>query len=192
MFFQNFQEKIPKQARKVFKGIIFDIYQWPRKMYDGSIATWELLWRPDSVQVFSIIDNKILIEEQEQPGKKLIFSALPGGRVDEGEKPLGAAKREMQEETGYQAKKWQLWKTRPMGHKTAATVHYYIARDCYQFQEQKVDSGEKIRLKLATFDELLMLSEDDTFRDIWLQNYLLRCRLNREMMDKFRQELFKK
>jgi len=31
---------------------------------------------------------------------------LPAGRLDPGEKPLDAAKRELKEETGYTAKKW--------------------------------------------------------------------------------------
>jgi ADP-ribose pyrophosphatase len=32
---------------------------------------------------------------------------LPAGRLDQGEKPLQAAKRELMEETGYRAKKWE-------------------------------------------------------------------------------------
>src|SRR5215467_9321922 len=32
---------IPEHAERVFQGKIFDVYQWPQKLYDGSTATFE-------------------------------------------------------------------------------------------------------------------------------------------------------
>ena len=29
---------VPKNAKKVFTGEIFDIYQWQQEMYDGSLS----------------------------------------------------------------------------------------------------------------------------------------------------------
>ncbi len=37
--------KIPPNAKRVFKGIIFDVYQWQQKMFDGSKETFEMLKR---------------------------------------------------------------------------------------------------------------------------------------------------
>jgi hypothetical protein len=31
--------KFPASAKKVFEGVLYDVYQWPQKLYDGSTAT---------------------------------------------------------------------------------------------------------------------------------------------------------
>src|SRR3989344_4677291 len=107
---------IPNHAKKVFKGVIFDVYQWEQKMFDGSVDTFERLKRPDTVVVFPVLPNgKIILTEQEQPGSR-VFIGATGGRVDEGEGILEAAKRELLEESGYTAEEFTLWDARqPIG-----------------------------------------------------------------------------
>lgn len=48
--------------------------------------------------------GRILLVKQYQPPARRYMWELPAGRVDEGETPLKAAKRELIEETGYRAK----------------------------------------------------------------------------------------
>jgi ADP-ribose pyrophosphatase len=51
--------------------------------------------------------NRILLVRQFRlPAAKDLWE-LPAGRLDRGEKPLAAARRELKEETGYQARKWK-------------------------------------------------------------------------------------
>ena len=47
----------------------------------------------------------LLVRQYRLPAGKAIWE-LPAGRLDPGETPLAAAKRELKEETGYRAKKW--------------------------------------------------------------------------------------
>ena len=67
---------MPENAKCVFKGEIFDVYQWEQEMYDGTKATFEKLKRPDTVVVFPVLpDGQIILTEQEQPGKKLFVGS---------------------------------------------------------------------------------------------------------------------
>ena len=62
---------------------------------------------PGSAVMIAIDDKKriLLVRQYRLPAGKELWE-LPAGKVDPGEKPLGAAKRELAEETGYKAKKW--------------------------------------------------------------------------------------
>jgi ADP-ribose pyrophosphatase YjhB (NUDIX family) len=150
---------LPKNAKKVFEGIIFDVFQWPQKMFDGSIATFEKIVRENTVVVVPIIGNKIVILKQKQPGFNWYYD-LPSGRMDKlGESPKQAALRELREETGLVPKKIKLWKTYKPSGKVLQKVYFFIAYDCSKGYEQKLDPGEKIQVGYKTFEEFLKLSD---------------------------------
>jgi 8-oxo-dGTP pyrophosphatase MutT (NUDIX family) len=146
---------IPEHATRVFKGIIFDVYQWEQELYDGTTATFERLKRPGTSVVFGVFeDGKILLAEQEQPGRSLHIGAI-AGRAEPGEDPLTVAKREFLEETGYEAEKFVLWDERQPADKIDWTVSTFIAKGLKKVAEQRLDAGEKITLKPVTFEELI-------------------------------------
>jgi ADP-ribose pyrophosphatase len=157
------RSSLPPNAKKVFSGKIFEVWQWEQNMFDGSTATFERLKRPDTVQVIVVVGDSILIQKEEQPDSSRPFTALPGGRCEAGEEPLEAAKRELLEETGYVSDDWSLWlEKNPVG-KMEWTIYTFIARNCRKEQEPKLDAGERIRPHLISFDEFLALAEDDDF-----------------------------
>lgn len=149
---------LPSNAKKVFSGIIFDVYQWPQKMYDGSMQTWEMLKRPDTAGVIPITsDNKVILQEQQQPGREVYFS-LPGGRVEDMDSVSLEAVREFREETGYEPGILKFWKSvREPSHKIDFMAHIFLAQNCKQVADLKTDGGEKIKLKILSLDELLEL-----------------------------------
>src|SRR3989344_2633944 len=103
------KQPIPDNATIVFKGKIFDVYQWEQEMYDGTKSIFEKVRRPDTVVIYPVLDDgTILLTEQTQPGREEFIDA-PGGRVDEGEDILESAKRELLEEIGYTAREFILW-----------------------------------------------------------------------------------
>jgi ADP-ribose pyrophosphatase len=156
---------IPKQAKKVFNGVIFDVYQWDQEMYDGTTETFEKLRRPGTVEVLVVTqDNKIMIQKQSQPDKDETFLCPVGGRVDPGEEPLATAKREMLEETGYSATDWSLLhEVSPMS-KIDWKMHVYVARDIEKVADQHLDAGEKIELLELDFDAFIRLVDQNKMR----------------------------
>ncbi|MBP7056893.1 NUDIX hydrolase [Candidatus Gracilibacteria bacterium] len=180
---------VPDQAKLVFKGKLYDTYQWQQEMFDGSMATFEMLKRPYNGCVIPVIDGKIMVLEQVQPGKPP-FLSLPGGRCDPGEDTLTAAKRELLEETGYRATTWSLWLETIPEEKVDWQIHTYIAQDCVSEETPRLDSGERIKTKLITFEEFLLLSDNPLFRNKDAITELLRVRLDPVRKEQLRTLLF--
>ncbi|MBD3208940.1 NUDIX hydrolase [Candidatus Woesearchaeota archaeon] len=179
---------IPPRAGKVFSGVMFDVYHWKQELLDGSTATWEMLRRADTVLVLSMQNDKILLSRQEQPllGE---FYALFGGIVDGGETPEAAAKRELLEEAGLHSDDWEYVKGYRYTSKIDFTGHLFIARDCKQAAEQRLDAGgERIDVVSKTFEEFLGLVKRDDFRNKEVALELLRMRP--EELEAFKKKLF--
>jgi ADP-ribose pyrophosphatase len=65
--------------------------------------------RHNGSAVMLAVDNKdriMLVRQYRLPAKQYLWE-LPAGKIDEGEKPLQTARRELIEETGLRARKWK-------------------------------------------------------------------------------------
>lgn len=184
--------QLPPNAKLVFKGEIFEVWQWEQKMFDGTVEIFEKLKRSNTAGVIAAVGDRILIQAQSQPDKQEVFASIPGGRCEEGEDGLEAAKRELLEETGYESDDWDLWKEQEPVGKLIWTVYTYIARDCVYKQPPRLDAGEKITTRLISFDEFLMLSEDKNFYEKELVNALFRARFDKKFREDFYNLIFKK
>ncbi len=184
--------RLPKNAKKVFTGKLFEVYQWPQKMFDGSTETFERVKRPDTVEIIATAGNKIIIEEQSQPHRHNAIT-LPSGRADKSRNMLAEAKRELLEETGYKSNDWQLWQVVHPHDKVVWDIHYFIARDCKLAKRPELDPGEKIETRLIKFEELLDLADEPRFWvGEWFISELLRMRLDPKKKQAFRKLLFGK
>lgn len=149
---------IPDNAWCVFSGKIFDVYQWPQQMFDGSTKTFEMLKRPDTVQIIAIKDNQVVLIEDQQPGRPLQVH-LPGGRADQDDSWLAAAKRELKEETGMTFKTWRHLASDQPIPKIEWFTPIFLATDFIEQAEQQLDDdGEKIAVRQETFTRVRNLT----------------------------------
>jgi len=107
-------------------------------------------------------DGKIILTEQEQPGKEPFIGAT-GGRVDEGEDILEAAKRELLEESGYEASEFVFWDAQHPTSKIDWVVYTFIAKGLKKVADMNLDAGEKIKLKLVNLDEFIEIAINKNF-----------------------------
>lgn len=183
------RQPIPKNATKVFKGKMFDVYQWEQELYDGTKTIFEKIKRLDTVVVFAVFDDgKILLTKQEQPGKEP-FIAATGGRVEEGEGVLDAAKRELLEESGYKAREFILWESQQPMSKIEWSVYIFIAKGLTKKQDN-LDAGEKVEHFPITLDELIEIGIQDNFYEKEVAIQFMQAKYDPEKKAELR-ELFK-
>jgi len=179
--------KVPTNAKRVFKGIIFDVYQWQQKMFDNSVETFEMIKRPNTIEVIAVNNNKIMISHQSQPTKKDFYS-LFGGRAEANEDTLTTAKRELLEESGLASNDLELFIEHHPDPKIDYTIYTYIARDCKKISNPKLDAGEKIEVIELTFNEFVDIVLSDKYWGNDLALDILRMK-DRGELDKFKEKL---
>lgn len=179
--------KIPKEAKKVFAGKVFDVYQWEQEMFDGSFQTFEMIDRPDTVEVIPVNDDgKLIISREQQPGGQAKVGLI-GGRVDPGESPLEAVKRELLEESGYVAEEYTLWYKESPFEKIQWDIYVYVAKGVKKVSDQQLESGEKIELLYVSFDEFInKYVMEETFRDVECKIEVFKSKNNPDQYEKLK------
>jgi len=181
--------KLPANAKLVFKGNIFDTYQWEQDLYDGSTDTFEMLKRPNTIQIIPTANHKVFISNESQPSKGKFFTLL-GGRQEDGEDPLETAKRELLEEAGMESDDWELWQVTEPYTKIEWEIYIYIAKNCRKTGQQNLDAGEKIEILELSFDQFVEHVLDPKFCSREIVENFLRMKLEPNKLEEFRKRIF--
>ncbi len=57
----------------MFEGRIYDVYQWPQKLFDGSTETFEMLSRADTVKIIALVNEKELKSLQNIKNEQMVM-----------------------------------------------------------------------------------------------------------------------
>jgi 8-oxo-dGTP pyrophosphatase MutT (NUDIX family) len=170
------RQPIPQDAKHVFRGKLFDVYQWQQTLFNGHVATFEKLRRLDTAYVIPVRDDgSIVILEQRQPGSAR-YVGLIGGRVEPSESAEEAAGRELGEEAGLKAPALMLWRSFQFLPKIDWAIYVFIARDCTPSADYLQDGGEEISLMNVSPEELFSLAAREEFGDVEIALLLLRTK----------------
>ncbi len=124
---------------------------------DGTvIADWPWLVTPDYVIVVAVTEaGEFLCFRQTKYAVEGETLAPPGGYLEPGEDPLAAARRELLEETGYEASAWQsLGSYAVDGNRGAGNAHLFLAVGARQIARPDADDLEEMQFVLLSRDEV--------------------------------------
>ena len=95
-------------SREVYKCSLFRVTEEEARDPDGFHIQRSIVRHMGSAVMMAVDEKKriLLVRQFRLPAARSLWE-LPAGRLDEGEKPLQAARRELREETGYQARNWK-------------------------------------------------------------------------------------
>ena len=128
---------------------------------------------PDSSVILPItVDNKFIIIKQYRESLDDFSIELPAGFIEQNEKPIDAAKRELFEETGYTSKDFQyLGIGRLMINRTNSIQHLFVAKEATKKSSPTEKNTKVIKL---TQDKLFDLIMKDEFVQLSGQGLILK------------------
>lgn len=169
-----------------YQGPLFRITKDRIVEPSGKESTRDIVRHNGSVVILAVDSSKskkdpwIVIERQFRHAANQYLWELPAGTMDPGEDPLAGAQRELEEETGYRARKW-----RPLVRYFASPGFLAEAMNVYLAEglvpgEARPEEDEDIDFRLVKLSEIMKLIRKGGIHDgktlscILLYHYLLK------------------
>ena len=150
----------------VYKGRVVDLNIEDVVLPNGHKIKLELIRHPGASAVVPLKENRqvVIIRQYRYAAGGMIYE-IPAGRLDPGEAPLSCAKRELSEEVGLKAAKWdQLGSILTTPGFTDEKIHIFLASELEQTpKNQELD--EIIEVVEKPFDELISMIEEGKIID---------------------------
>lgn len=141
-------------SKPIYKGKVISLQVDTVTLPNGGTSTREIVRHPGGVSVLALLDGKMLVVEQYRKplGKSQI--EIPAGKLDkDGEDPLAAAKRELEEETGYRSDHLTYICSYYTSPGFADEIMHMYFTDQLEKSEMKLDEDEFLVCEAITLEE---------------------------------------
>ena len=153
-----------KPKRKtVYRGSVFSIEEWRLK---GTGTRFARMVSSDGVAILPVFeDGSILLERQYRHTLDRYIYEIPAGRIDKGEAPRSAARRELSEETGYLAGRLSfMFKFYEAPGSITQMLHLYLAERLSE-GETSFDKDEEISTLKVSREKALQMIRSNKIMD---------------------------
>lgn len=151
------EEKTLK-TEHIYSGRIIQVQVDEVELPNGKTSTRELVKHPGAVAVIAITDDNklVMVEQYRKPLEKVIVE-IPAGKLEKGEEPALCARRELEEETGYECESLELVSSFYTSPGFAdEIIHVYVAKGLKQKENAAgLDEDEFVNVLEITLDEAL-------------------------------------
>lgn len=165
MIFDNLEEKTVS-SETVYDGKIMTVKKDVVELSNKKIVTREYLEKGyASVIVAKTNENKLILEYQYRYPYHDVICEFPAGKAEKNEDPKITALRELEEETGYKAKKIEyIGKMYPSPAYTDEVIYIYLATDLEKTKVHR-DPGEFMYIKEYSIEEIEKMINEEKIVD---------------------------
>jgi 8-oxo-dGTP pyrophosphatase MutT (NUDIX family) len=123
---------------------------------------------PPYIKVFALTPaNEVVMVEHYKHGPGVVSLELPAGGIEEGDTPLGAAQRELLEETGMVASDWlALGRYFIDGNRGCGAVHGFLATDTTYQRPPRLEAAEIMQTRLVALSDMRKMWLDGTIGNV--------------------------
>ncbi|CAJ0777896.1 Methanol dehydrogenase activator [Ralstonia condita] len=146
----------PVASALMHQGKFLTLKQDIVRLPNGRNASREYLIHPGAVMMIPLFnDGTVLMERQFRYPIGQVMIEFPAGKLDPEEGALACGKRELREETGYTAERWDyLTRIHPVISYSTEFIDIYLARDLQQ-GEAALDEGEFLETFITSAGQLI-------------------------------------
>lgn len=157
-------------SKQIFKGRYLKVEQDKVQGPDGNIYTREYILHPGAAMMIPLLPNgNVVMVHQYRHAVKQVFLEFPAGKRDHQEETIKTAKRELLEETGYEASTWKFLTTiHPVIGYSNEHIDLYLAQDLKKFGQQ-LDTGEFLEVVEIAPQDLLARVQRGEVTDVKTQ-----------------------
>lgn len=150
-------------SQVVFQGRVFRVVSDLVEEPDGVKVRREIVRHPGSIVILAVDEDagripRLLLERQYRYAAGARLWELPAGSIDSGEGQLDAAKRELIEETGFTARKWQrALNFYPSPGFLDEVMHVFLARSLVKGKAQP-EADERIQVRFFPLPQVIRMA----------------------------------
>jgi ADP-ribose pyrophosphatase len=154
------------ESKKIFEGRLLNLRVDKVELPTGKSATREIVEHPGAVAIVAITADKelVMVRQFRKPTAEILLE-VPAGVPKQAEAGVDCARRELEEETGFRAKKVKkVWEGYASPGYSNELIQFYLAEEMTHIK-QNTDEDEFIEVDLVDIDACMDMLKNGKIRD---------------------------